>query len=291
MQRRDVILPAPLMPGESPRRIATWHWGDECNPNVVLCIHGLTRNAHDFDFLASALAADFRVICPDMPGRGDSDNLTNPALYGYPVYMGIVQYLLQAFSLSRVHWVGTSMGGILGMMTAATAPNIFSSLILNDVGSLIPAAGLRRILSYAGVVTEFASRSEAEAALRKNCAPFGITEEAHWQHLFSHSLKDAGNGRWRFNYDPAIAAAFPKGDAIADIDLSAFWAATANIPTLIVRGANSDILTREIAQAMQASRGNATLHEVPNTGHAPMLMNVAETSLIRKWLLEKRGNN
>jgi pimeloyl-ACP methyl ester carboxylesterase len=263
--------------------LACWRWG---NPNLptVFCVHGLTRNARDFDFLASALSDRYCIISPDMPGRGKSTWLKDPASYNYATYIGDVTFLLTALKLSRVHWIGTSMGGIIGMMLANTLPGVMASLTLNDIGCNVSAAGLKRISNYAGGIPIFANRAEAENALRANMSTFGITEDRHWQHVFEHSIVSAGDGSFYFAYDPAIMTTFPKGDEVKDIDLWKLWDAIKLLPVLLIRGAASDLLTRETALQMKNTHPNLTLHEVANAGHAPSLMDEPSIQLIKQWI-------
>lgn len=269
-----------------PHRLVCYRHGSP-HMEAVLCVHGLTRNGRDFDFLASALQRNYQVLCPDMPGRGKSDRLS-PLYYNYQTYLFDLQCLLTSLGISRLHWIGTSMGGILGMMMAGAMPGLIASLVLNDVGCIVAAAGLKRILSYAGSTMEFPSRSDAEAALRDIFIPFGIREEAHWRHIFTHSIEDLLSGGARFAYDPAIAAGLGADPALAqDINLWPLWEAVKSIPTLLIRGAESDILTPETARQMQQNHPCLSLHEVASTGHAPMLMEPEQIAVIEAWLSER----
>lgn len=264
-----------------PHRVAWCEWGEQENPDVAVCVHGLTRNGRDFDDLARTLSSSHRVICPDMPGRGNSEWLP-PEQYHYGTYVSDLLSLLAALGISRAHWVGTSMGGILGMMLAGAAPGLIRRMVLNDVGSLIPAAGLRRILAYAGVRMAFGSRNEAEAALRENLAPWNVRAEEHWQHLFRHGIME-DNGLFRFAYDPAITSSFGQQKEVTDVDLSAPWQAV-TCPVLLLRGAFSDILTRETADRMRHEKPGVTLVEIEGAGHAPALMEDDQVDLIQEWL-------
>lgn len=277
-----LFLDVPFAP--EPHRLTYRRFGNPQAKETVLCVHGLTRNAHDFDFLAEALNADYQVICPDMPGRGDSDWLMTPALYNYQTYLFDLQCLVYALELPRLHWVGTSMGGILGMMMAGAMPGLLTSLTLNDVGCVVSAAGLKRILSYAGIKMHFGSRVEAETALRAVCAPFGIGEEAHWRHLLAHSIRDTEDGAAHFIYDPAIATGIPMESFVQDINLWGLWEPVKAIPTLLIRGETSDILTRETALAMQAAHPDLALHEIKDAGHAPALMDAAQITMVREFI-------
>lgn len=278
MEHRVLNLAAPL-----PHRLAYTEWGDPANPRVLLCIHGLTRNGRDFDFLARTLEGDYRILCPDMPGRGASDNFPDPALYTSTIYAADCLALMDALNVAQCDWVGTSMGGIIGMTLAAAQPARIRRLVLNDVGARIPAAGIRRIGAYAGKKLRFESRAQAEAALRVIYTPFGIETEEHWQHLLAHSLRDDGVS---LAYDPAIVQGLIHQDPakIEDMDLSTLWEKVA-CPTLILRGGESDILDAETAAAM-AARAGVDLRTFPGIGHAPSLMRQEEIAIVRGWLLQ-----
>jgi len=279
-------IPDALQPGNT-HRMACYEWGDPAAKNTVLCVHGLTRNGRDFDYVARALEADYRVLCPDMPGRGQSEWLRDPAGYNYPNYVAEVTALIMQLGLTRLHWIGTSMGGIMGMMVASAMPGLIQTLVLNDIGTVVAAEGIRRIAAFAAENIVFDTRAEAEAAMRTRWSTFGIHDEAHWQHMFTYGLQEK-DGKFRFAYDPAILAAYSKDRSqladIKDLDLSGLWPAVTAIPTLLIRGETSDLLRRDTAQAMQSSHPNLTLHEIPNTGHAPALMDDKDTAVIRDWL-------
>ena len=255
---------------------------------TVVCVHGLTRNRHDFDVLAHALSTDYRVICLDMPGRGESDWLENPAEYHYPNYVSAVMQVLAQLGLAQVDWIGTSMGGIIGLMLANASPGLLRSLVLNDIGALVPAAGLRRIMAYVGVNTHFATRMQAEAALRETLKPFGLQNEQQWRQLLTTSIRELADGTACLAYDPAIHISLPKGDAIADVNLWPLWEAVKPVPVLLLRGAESDILTVPTAREMHATHTHLTYHEIPGTGHAPALVAQEQVDAIRLWLSEIR---
>lgn len=263
----------------APHALAVWEWGAPSKP-VVLCVHGLTRNGRDFEALAEDLSRDFRVLAPDMPGRGESGTLP-PEHYSNGVYAQDILLMLEALHVGAVHWVGTSMGGILGMMVAAGKPELVKSLVLNDVGSFIPKAALERIKAYAGTPPDFATRGEAEAALRARCAPYGIPSEEWWQHLFAHSIREKAGG-FTLTYDPAIVAGL-IGAEVADMDLGPLWKLV-TCPTLVLRGAQSDLLLESTARDMQASRAGVRYLEVPGAGHAPGLMTAQEIATVRQFI-------
>jgi len=262
-------------------RLRWVEWGDRDNPRVLVCAHGLTRSGRDFDYLAQHLADAYRVLCPDIAGRGESDRLADGGDYGYPVYCADMATMLAAAGAESVDWVGTSMGGILGMFLAAQPRTPVGKLVMNDVGSIVPKAALERIATYVGRDPAFETFDALEAAMR-SVSPFGALSDAKWRHLATHvSMRDEA-GRWRFRYDPAIAAAF-RGGAIADVDLRGSWNAVRG-PVLVIRGAQSDLLTPETFESMLERPGTQGL-VVPGTGHAPMLMDDFQADAVRAFLL------
>jgi pimeloyl-ACP methyl ester carboxylesterase len=283
-ERPEAFKPATLQS----HTLSYLKWGNA--PDVVLCVHGLTRHARDFDFLAQALSEKYTVICPDMPGRGQSEWLREATDYNYATYLADIFYLLDSLNIKTAHWIGTSMGGIIAMMAAGLRPALIKSLVLNDVGCLIPAASLERILSYAGVKMQFANRQEAEQHLRVICKPFGITSEEHWQHLFTYTLRNLPDGTCSLHYDPNIITPLKTAE-VKDVNLWPFWEAVKPIPTMLIRGAQSDLLLAETAQQMKSIHPNLTLHDIQNAGHAPALMSQGEISLIRSWLNRPIANS
>ena len=261
-----------------------WEWaGPAVDSPVLVAVHGLTRNGRDFDAIAQALSEDFRVLCPDVVGRGKSDRLPGGALYSYPQYLADSAALLARTGAVSVDWLGTSMGGLIGMMLAAQPGTPIRRLILNDVGPLVPKAALERIGSYVGLDPHFDSVAAVEAYLRRVHAPFGPLSDAQWAHLASHSARAVpGQSGFGLAYDPAIAAAFQVGP-IADVDLWPLWDRI-GCPVLILRGATSDLLLPETAAEMVRRKSDATLAVIPDCGHAPALMDHAQIALVRDWL-------
>lgn len=293
--------------GRDFHRVHYTEWGDPDAERIVICVHGLTRNCRDFDALAGALATDFRVICPDMPGRGRSDWLEDKEQYGYPQYCadltaliarvtagpaapGMLGRLARALSPARgagsqhVYWVGTSMGGLIGMLMAARKHSPVRKLVLNDVGMVIPRAALQRIGDYVGRDPRFGSFDELLAYQRTVCAPFGPLTDAQWRHLTEHGAKRHDDGSWGLSYDPGIGHAFRRG-VLADVDLRGQFDGV-GCPTLLLRGAQSDLLPREIAVEMTQRGPRPRLVEFEGVGHAPMLMAPDQIRAVRDFLLE-----
>jgi pimeloyl-ACP methyl ester carboxylesterase len=271
-------------PGLSPagfHRVRYLEWGAKDGRPTVLCVHGLTRNAHDFDFLAERLSRRFRVISVDVVGRGGSDWLKDPANYTYAQYQADMNALIARLDVERVHWIGTSMGGLIGMFLAAMPDTPLASLFMNDVGPIIPKAALQRIADYVGLENRFSSLDALERNIRKVHAPFGPLTDEQWAHLVRHSHRRFPDGTYGMAYDPAIVDNVKKG--VADVDLWAFWDRIA-IPTLVFRGAESDLLLAETAQEMTRRGPHARLVELPGIGHAPALMAEDQIALIESWL-------
>lgn len=262
-------------------------WGDAHNPRVLICVHGLTRNGRDFDFLAQALEADYRVICPDVVGRGKSDWLANKSLYVMPQYCADMVTLLARLNVETIDWLGTSMGGLIGMALAAQPGNPIRRLVLNDVGPVVSAVSLARIGDYLGTPPRFDSIEEAEAYVRKVSAPFGPLTDTQWRHLTVHAVREANDGKIEFVYDPGIAQAYRQGQQLSggkDVELWPLFDAI-TCPTLLLRGEQSDLLTPQTAQAMTQRGPHAQLIEIPGVGHAPVLMDDAQIAPVRDFLL------
>ena len=264
-------------------RLAYGEWGAPSGARVAVCVHGLTRNARDFDVLATALAEEgLKVVCPDVVGRGQSGRLADPTGYGYPQYLADMNALIARLDANWLDWIGTSMGGLIGMMLAAQPNTPLRRLVINDVGPFIPKAALERIGDYVGRDPLFADLAAVEAHFRAVYAPFGELDDLQWRHLVEHGTVVAEGG-YRFAYDPGIAAPF-KGASLEDIDLWPIWDAI-EIPVLVLRGAESDLLLPETAAEMATRGPKAKVVEIPGCGHAPALMDDEQVAIVRDWLL------
>jgi len=265
-------------------RIAYLEWGEPNNPRVLVCVHGLTRCSRDFAFLAQELSTRYRVICPDVAGRGDSDWLRDPMDYVLTTYVSDMVTLIARLDVESVHWVGTSMGGLIGMALASLAESPIERLVLNDVGPVLTAASLDRIGSYVGNAPTFPS---IEAAVQYVCAvsaTFGPHSEAQWRFLTENVVRRDADGTWRMKYDPAIAVPFGAEQPYRDIELWSQWE-TIRCPTLVLRGEHSDLLTRETVAQMAASGPRAKIAEITGVGHAPTLLHADQVALVREFLL------
>ena len=257
-------------------------WGSSDAARTVVCVHGLTRNGRDFDHLAAALSAGARVICPDIVGRGRSDRLADPEQYALPTYIAHMIQLIERLGLGQVDWVGTSMGGLIGMGVAVAEAARIRRLVLNDVGPFLPKAALERINTYLGLDLRFADLAALEAHLRAIHAGFGPLSDAEWRHLAEHSALAGADGALTLNYDQRLAVPL-KREPIGDVDLWPVWDQI-QCPVLVLRGVESDLLSAATAAEMARRGPRAEIIEVDGTGHAPVLMAKDQIEIVRNWL-------
>ena len=289
-------------------RMAYWEWGDPGNDRVLLCVHGLTRTGRDFDTLARRLAHDYRVVCPDVVGRGRSDRLNNPAFYTVPQYVADMVTLLARLRARHLAWVGTSMGGLIGMALGGSSalarrhPNAAAGpvqapddpgiavqrMVINDVGPRIEADALGRIGQYVGQPMAFDSFDEAVAYTRQVSCTFGPHSETQWQDLARHTYPEH-EGRWTKHYDLQLAVPFALSDANgAAVGEQLLWHAyeALDCPILLMRGAQSDLLSPDTADEMLARNPRARLIQVGGVGHAPTLMHADQVEPVAEFLLQ-----
>ncbi|WP_286236945.1 alpha/beta fold hydrolase [Neptuniibacter halophilus] len=266
-------------------RMVYHEWGSADNERVVVCVHGLARNSRDFDDLALALSRDYRVICPDVVGRGQSDWLPAGQAYAIPQYLNDMTALLARLDVDEVDWVGTSMGGIIGICLAAMPGSPIRRLVLNDIGAFVPASALQRISDYLGEKT-FASLNEVEAFMRETYLALRNLSDRQWQHLALHGSKQLATGEFCLRYDPAIASSL-KASVTEDVNLWPFWSAI-DIPQLLIWGEESDVLQAETVQRMQAN-DKLELFSVPGVPHVPSLMEEEQILRVQSWLRTHRN--
>jgi pimeloyl-ACP methyl ester carboxylesterase len=268
-------------------RMAYWEWGDPANPRVLVCVHGLTRQGRDFDTLARDLAGTCRVICPDVVGRGRSDRLADPMGYAIPNYVADMVTLVARLNVEQVDWVGTSMGGLIGLGLASLPGSPVRRLVLNDVGPTIQPAARQRIGTYLGQPAHWRTLEEAADALQAISQGFGPHTREEWLQLTRPQLLPDGGG-FKPHYDPAIAVPFraitPETAAAGEAML---WQGYDRVacPTLLLRGAESDLLSHDTARAMTQRGPRARLHEFAGIGHAPMLVQPEQRAVVREFLL------
>lgn len=292
-------------------RMAYWEWGDPANDEVVVCVHGLSRTGRDFDELAQRLCERYRVVCPDVVGRGASDWLANPAFYSIPQYVSDMVTLLARLRPARLLWTGTSMGGLIGLAlsgSAAMARAIrasgaytgghpqalpaaggirFDRLVLNDVGPRLDATAVQRIGEYVGQPGEHASFEDAVRAMRDVSASFGPHTDAQWETLARRVFRER-DGRWVKHYDLGIAVPLAaQTPEVYEAGERILWQAydAVDCPVLIVRGAESDLLSTATVAEMQSRNPRAQAIEFPGVGHAPTLMAAGQIDPVAAFLL------
>lgn len=286
LRRRSVLCASP----KGLHRMAYVEWGDPRNREVLVCVHGLTRSGRDFDDLARALCGQFRVVCPDLAGRGDSDKLADPLLYGVPQYLADMVTLIARLDCEALSWVGTSLGGLIGMALAALPGNPVKKLVLNDAGPVISRASLERIASYIGVVPTFATLEKAEEYVRTISAPFGAHSDAQWRMLTERWVRRLPDGTWQPHYDPRMAIAYRASlPEQGDLVLWPYYDAI-RCPTLVLRGEQSDLLSRATTGAMAQRGPKAKVVEISGVGHAPTLMHAGQIAVVRDFLLEAEAS-
>jgi pimeloyl-ACP methyl ester carboxylesterase len=279
--RRDMVLGLSAH-GFHKLAVHTWCSADPWQPSAI-CVHGLTRTGRDFDLLAERLSATRAVFCPDVVGRGASDWLPTAEAYGYAQYQADMTGIIARMAAPEVDWIGTSMGGLIGMMLAAQPGTPIRRLVLNDVGPFIPAAALRAIAEYVGQDPHFTDLDAARDYIRTVHAQFGDLTPAQWDHLTRHAIRPTPEGGFRLAYDPKIAAPFAETEQVTDVELWGVWDAI-TCPVLVLRGEDSQLLPAETADEMRRRGPGAEVVTVPDAGHAPALMAAEQIEAIQSWL-------
>lgn len=297
-------------------RLAYTDWGEPHNPHVVICVHGLSRNSRDFDRLASALSADCRVVCPDVVGRGESDWLQDRFAYCFPTYLSDAAALVarvtvpapkglladlrdrlrgrpsEPVAVPELDWIGTSMGGLIGMLLAAKPGSPIRRLVLTDVGPFVPWAGLVRLKGHVGNDSTFETMAEVESHFRRVCAEFGQLDDDYWHHIAAHGVSLGEDGRYALRYDPAISRGLPVHmdpelpigpEFLRGIDLWTVWDAV-ECPVLVLRGADSQVLPREVVEEMQRRKPDLQVAEFAGVGHVPALATSDQIEAVRDFL-------
>jgi pimeloyl-ACP methyl ester carboxylesterase len=268
------------------RRLGYYEWGEPGNPRVALCLHGLSRNARDFDWLAQGLARTHRVIAIDCAGRGRSERLKDPAGYQQATYVDDIVDLLKHLGIAEVDWIGTSMGGLMGMTAAASeaSKGMVRRLVLNDIGPFLPGKAMDRIGTYVGRAPLFADLAAAKAYQSTVTAEWHALTEEQRAHLARHSVRPHRDGGYEIHYDPAIGAPLHKG-SVPDLKIWERWDAV-GCPVLVLRGASSEILLPETAEEMKRRGPGATVIEIAGVGHTPSLMTEEQIETIARFLDE-----
>jgi pimeloyl-ACP methyl ester carboxylesterase len=268
-------------------QLAYADWGPLGDKKPIVCVHGLTRQGRDFDHLAERLvAAERRVICPDLPGRGRSSWISNPDHYALPQYCADMNALIARLGVAEVDWVGTSLGGLIGMIMAGVPGSIVRKLVINDIGPFVSSTGLQRIGQYIGIMpSPFKTIDDAEKYFRTVLAPYGRLADEHWRHLTEHSVRwdDARQG-YAVLCDPAIAKGF-RSPWYQPLNLWIYWEAI-KVPSLVLRGKLSDLLSFELAAEMRRRNPMANVFEFDDCGHVPPLMASEHIDVVAQFLLK-----
>ena len=263
-------------------------WGDIANPKVLLCLHGLVRAADDFDFLAEELRRDYRIICPDLVGRGRSDRLRDPQHYQVGQYAQDIVALLSSLQLSQVDVLGTSLGALVGMVLATLPGAVVRRLILNDASPQLHAEGMRALGTQIARRLQFSSFEEAAQHVRKISAGQGPHSDSQWQTLARNALRKTAENTWEFHYDPALSVPLLAAtEESARLGEQALWEIydAISCPTLLIRGQESTLLSAEIAASMTRRGPQAELAQIAGVGHAPTFLHADQVAVVRHFLL------
>ncbi len=267
-------------------RINYLEWGKTDNfknQETLLCVHGLTRNARDFDYFAEKLCDKYRIICPDVVGRGDSDHLLDDESYNYLQYNSDMNALIARLGDKDLNFVGTSMGGIIGMVLASVSQSPIKRLVVNDIGPEVSRDALLSIAEYIGKSTEFESRKEVEEYLRKIYPEFAPMTDEDWEHLAKYSCKRTEHGTYKMKVDPRVGDAFRDSISYFNVDMWEIWEKI-TCPVLVLRGKDSSFLSAETAEKMLSCGPETTVVEFDNTGHTPTLRNDEQVNVVAEWL-------
>ncbi|RKP45005.1 alpha/beta fold hydrolase [Pararobbsia silviterrae] len=268
-------------------RTAYTEWGDPGNPNVLLCVHGLTRSGRDFDVLAQALSRDYRVVCPDIVGRGRSGRLADSRYYAVPQYVSDMVTLIARLNVERVDWFGTSMGGLIGMTLAGLPDTPIARMLINDVGPRLGVEAIQRIGDYLGRPVRFDTEQQAIDYLWQISQSFGPHTPEQWRALSLPLLREQDGG-WTLRYDPRIADPFKAiTPEQAEFGEAMLWRSieTFDGPLLVVRGAQSDLLSSDTANEIVARARHASVVEIPGVGHAPTFVDPAQIEIARAFFI------
>ena len=264
--------------------LAYREWRGPADAPTLVCVHGLTRNSRDFETFAETMRERYRVIAPDMPGRGLSERLPHPGDYAFPTYLSAIATLIARLDVETVDWVGTSMGALIGMLLAASPGQPIGKLVLNDAGTVISKVFLQRLAEYVGVSMRFDSVEELEAAIRVAYGPQPDLNDEQWRQVALNGAREDADGRWRLDYDPHIGDIYRSGE-LTDVTL---WPVYDRItcPTLLLRATETTVFLPEIAEEMTRRGPKAKLVEIRGHAHPPLLMNAAQIGTVREFLYD-----
>ncbi|EFL87769.1 alpha/beta fold hydrolase [Ahrensia sp. R2A130] len=266
-------------------RINYLEWGnaqDFSHQETLFCVHGLTRNARDFDFFANRMCDMYRIVCPDVVGRGDSDHIPEDG-YNYLQYNADMNSLISRLNVTEVNWIGTSMGGIIGMVLASVAQSPIKRLVINDIGPEVSREAQLKIAEYIGKSIDFASVEAVADHLKNIYYEFAPMTEEDWMHMAKYSCRRTKAGTWRLKVDNRVGEAFRESISYFNVDMWETWERI-TCPVLVLRGKNSSFLSEETAEKMLTCGPQTTLVEFDDTGHTPTLRNEEQCDVIAEWL-------
>lgn len=269
-------------------RINYLEWGDANqfkHQQTLFCVHGLTRNAHDFDFLAGKLCDEYRVVCPDVVGRGDSDHIDTADGYNYLQYNSDMNALIARLGVTELNWIGTSMGGIIGMVLASVPQSPVRRLVVNDIGPEVSREAQLSIAEYIGREDEFATLSDADTYFRTIYTEFAPMSDDDWAQMAKTSTRRTSRGTFRLKVDNRVGEAFRDSISYFNVDMWETWEKI-TCPVLVLRGKNSSFLSEETAEKMLTLGPETTLVEFDNTGHTPTLRNNEQVDVVKDWLAD-----
>ncbi len=282
---RRFFVDVPVANGAT-RRMAVHDWGEITNPNVLICVHGLSRNGRDFDVIADALSDRYRVLCPDVIGRGESDWYASAAEYAIPNYVGAMLKMFADLAITKYDWIGTSMGGLIGMALAAAPNSGMRKFVINDIGPEIERDSLIRIAAFLSArPPSFPDYLSLFNAAQVAIAPFGPLTDEQKHHVIGTSCRKREDGQWEFKTDAKIGEAFVAGLKLPPVDLWPLWSSVKQ-ETLILRGQSSDLLSESTLSKMLNIAPQSRSITIEATGHAPMLMDDKTIQAVREFLLQ-----
>lgn len=287
-------------------RIVYTEWGNPTTIPPVICVHGLTRNRHDFDSLSYSLSNQgLHLYCPDIAGRGDSDWLKEAAHYNFPQYCQDMNALIARTASPDIYWIGTSMGGLIGMMLAGMPDSPIKKLVLNDIGPFVSSGAMLRITWYARRKKVFSSLKKALKYYKRIYADFGPLSETEWQDLVTNSIYEIKPGKFTSKMDPKVTANSSVGKAILkmlchpiktltgtifEVDLWKIWEKI-TCPVLVIHGKRSDVLRADTIEKMRTTHPELEVLEVEDAGHAPALLDITQQQIIYDWLTRGYGTS
>ncbi len=269
-------------------RINYLEWGDPKefpHQETLLCVHGLTRNARDFDYFAQAMCETYRVVCPDVVGRGDSDHITTSDAYNYFQYNADMNALIARLNVTELNWVGTSMGGIIGMVLASVPQSPVKRLVINDIGPEVSRDAQMTIAQYIGKEQDFDRLDDVADWLRSIYVEFAPMTDDDWLHMAKYSSRRTQSGKYRLKVDHRVGESFRESISYFNVEMWDTWEKIV-CPVLVLRGKNSSFLSEATAERMLSCGPETTLVEFDDTGHTPTLRDDEQVDVIREWLNE-----